>query len=40
MTTGFAKSNDAEFMVRGLRDEKDFESEKLLFEINKNLNPM
>lgn len=39
MTTGFAKSNDAEFMVRGLRDEKDFESEKLLFEINKKLEP-
>ncbi len=26
-------------MVRGLRDEKDFESEKLLFEINKKLEP-
>lgn len=38
MTVGFAKDNDAQYLVRGLRNGKDFEGEIDLFMINNRLN--
>lgn len=38
-TISFAKCERADYMVRGVRDIKDFESEMKLFNINKKLEP-
>lgn len=38
-TTLFAKSEGVDYMVRGLRDAKDFEGEMSLFNINRKLEP-
>jgi len=38
-TTTFAKSEGADYLVRGLRDAKDFDGEMSLFNINRKLEP-
>lgn len=39
LTVDFCKSADARYLIRGLRNAQDFESEQALAEINRQLNP-
>ena len=38
LTVEFCKKNKIRFIIRGLRDFKDFEFEKKIYHINKSLN--
>lgn len=39
LTAGFAKKNNAKYLLRGLRNTTDFEYENTIAELNKNQNP-
>jgi pantetheine-phosphate adenylyltransferase len=39
LTSTFAKKNNANFLVRGLRNTTDFEYENTISQMNRNLNP-
>jgi len=39
LTVDFCKTNDANYIVRGIRNFTDFDYEQLIAQMNKNLNP-